>query len=314
MSKAFWAIVAVDAALFVFLLVGTLMQPGPFDGGREMALAFSVILPGVVIAVAILLYVFSGSIAWRVVALLIVAGPGLLITGSRLRNAYYDYRIAQDATGRGYFFGRPLRAMGAAVVNRDVPALRQNAPRADINAAGEGGMTLIGLAADEAFSAQSANRNAASELSIVQTLIALGAKPNPALQTATKLNDPEILRTLLEAGADPNLKISGSPVAFAWVNIMPVANLRLLAQHGADLNAVDQSGTPLILSAAQAENWDAVAFMIEQGADVRRADSSGRTVASFIANRLVGDASDGTTPSPGLLRVKVLLSSASPAE
>jgi uncharacterized protein len=96
-------------------------------------------------------------------------------------------------------------------------------------------------------------------------------------------------------------------VAFAWINIMPVANLRLLAEHGADLNAVNQFGAPLVVSAAEAENWEAVIFLIEKGADVRRPDSGGRTLSDLIDDRLNGYTKYGAEAPQGLLRVKALL-------
>jgi hypothetical protein len=181
MNKAFWVIVAIDTLLFLFLFIGTIVQPGPSDGGREMALAFSVILPGVVIGLAVLLYVFSSSTTWRVIALFVVAGPGLLIAGIHLRSAYLDYAIAQNAAGRGYFSGQALKDMGQAVVRRDVAALRQSAPKANVNEVGSDGMTLLRLAVMEADSAQSGGKNPPSEVPIVRVLIALGAKPDSGL-------------------------------------------------------------------------------------------------------------------------------------
>jgi hypothetical protein len=102
-NKAFWAITAVDAALFVFLLVVTLMQPGPSSGGREMALFFSILLPALVLGLAVLLYLFSKSTGLKVTALVVVAGPGLLLAGIYVRSAYIDYLVQRNASGRGYF-------------------------------------------------------------------------------------------------------------------------------------------------------------------------------------------------------------------
>jgi hypothetical protein len=97
MNKIFWAVVAVDAALFLFLLVSGLREGGNSSGGREMGLAFYVILPGIFIGLAVLLYVRSSSTIARTLALLIVAVPGLFIVGARVRDAYLNYLIRQDA-------------------------------------------------------------------------------------------------------------------------------------------------------------------------------------------------------------------------
>ena len=101
MQKVFWTLVAVDAGLFLFLLIATLKQRGPADGGREMALVFGVLLPGAVVALAVVLYVLSSSTTWRLVALLVVAAPLLLIVTVRARSAYIDYQVRKHSIGRG---------------------------------------------------------------------------------------------------------------------------------------------------------------------------------------------------------------------
>jgi uncharacterized protein len=283
-NKVFWVCVAADALLFFILLIITLKQPGPSSGGREMSLAFSIFLPAVIIGASIALYLFSTTHLWRTVALLIVAGPGLLLAIIHTRDAYLNYRVAQTASGRGYFSSSILQQMGEAVVRRDLATLQKLGPQCNVNEAGDKEMTLLRLAVAEEFSAQ--GTQSPSELPIIRALLALGAKPAPGLEDATKLRDPAILRALLEAGADPNSLVSGSPVAFAWINIMPVENLRLLADHGANVNITDQFGTPLVLSAAEQGNWDAVIFLLEHGADPRRPDRDGRTLSSFVDERL----------------------------
>ena len=100
MQKLFWALVAVDAGVFLYLLIATLKQRSPADGGREMALFFGVLLPGAVVGLGILLYVFSNSTTWRAVALLIVAAPLLLVAMVRARSAYIDYAVRQDPLRR----------------------------------------------------------------------------------------------------------------------------------------------------------------------------------------------------------------------
>ena len=99
MNKVFWAIVAVDAALFVVLLVAGLAARAHPDGGREMGLIFGVILPGIFVAVAVLLYVLSKSLPLRVIVLGMVAAPMLLIAGAHQRNAWIDYQIRHNTAG-----------------------------------------------------------------------------------------------------------------------------------------------------------------------------------------------------------------------
>ena len=307
MNKVFWAVVALDAALFLILLVSGLMEKGHSDGGREMGLAFYVILPVAFIVLAVLLYVRSSSLIARWLALVIVAGPGLLIAGARKRDAYLSYTIRQELEGTGYFAGSEQKELGAAVVHRDLAAVQKLARAVDVNAAGKNGMTFLSLAMEEEFGAEWSKRGMPSELPIVRELLARGANPNSGMDTATKIPDPEFIRALLEAGADPNLKVGKSPVVFNWLTVIPVANFALLAEHGLDLNSNDPYGTPLVQRAAESEKWEIVAYLIEHGADVKRGDKSGRTLSALIEDRIQSFKSSEREIPEGLTRVKKLL-------
>ncbi len=154
MKPLFWSVVALDAALFLGLLIATLAQrAGANDGGREMGIFFFVLVPAVIIGVAVLLYVFTQALAWKILALIIVAGPGLFIAGGQIRSAYIDYMVRQHTAGRGFFTTPELDEMGAAVVAADIATLRRLGPKVDVNAVGEQGRTLIGMATTLAFEA-----------------------------------------------------------------------------------------------------------------------------------------------------------------
>ena len=312
MNKVFWAVVAVDTALFLILLISGLMESGHADGGREMGLAFYVILPAIFIGLAVLMYVRSTSVIARWLALVIVAGPGLLIAGARVRDAYLSYSIRQDAEGTGYFSGSAQKQLAAAVVHRDLAAVQKIAPMVDVNADGKKGTTFLSLAIEEEFGAEWSKREMPSELPIVRELLAHGAKPNPGLKTATKVPDAEFIRALLDAGADPNLKIENSPVVYNWLTVMPVANFELMAEHGLDLNSTDEYGTPLAQRAAESEKWEIVVYLIEHGADVKRGDKNGRTLSALIDDRIQSYKTSEREIPEGLMRVKSLLSGPQP--
>ena len=314
MNSIFWTVVAVDALLFVALLINMLTQTsGRTDGGREMGIAFFVVLPLLILGLAVLLYVFVSSMFWKVVALLIVAGPGLFIAGGQIRGRMIDYRVQQKALGRGYFDDNAMKDMGAAVVQGDTATLLRLGPTVDVNTVAEGDRTLLGLAMEQLDEAKSPQR-IQSELAVVRTLLALGAKPSSGMDTALKLSDPTVLRELLAAGADPNQSIpAGHPIVFRWLSIMPLANLRLLIERGLDVNATEYE-TPLALEAALKRRWDLVALLAEHGADIRAARRDGRTIAEEVTNRLADAKAEGTEPSAPLLQVQEALRAiASPA-
>lgn len=87
LHRAFWTGVAVDAVLFVVLLVMTLQASGHNDGGREMAIAFYIVLPALVVGLAVLLYVFCAHPVGRGLALLVVAAPVALLALAQLSGA-----------------------------------------------------------------------------------------------------------------------------------------------------------------------------------------------------------------------------------
>jgi hypothetical protein len=308
-NPIFWSIAAIDAVLFVGIIVSILMQGGGANssGGREMGLAFFGALPLLVLGVAVLIFVNSQSSLWKGVALLIVAGPGLFMAGNQIHNLYIDYLVRQNALGRSYFEGKAFKSMGEAVVKGDTAAIVRLARDIDVNAVGKRNVTLISLAAERLFEASTPER-ANQELEVVKTLLELGAKPGPALEAAVKVKDPAFLEALLAAGADPNMGTAeGHPGVFGWVSVMPLANLRLLISHGLKVNVMERE-IPLTFTMAVHERWDLLAEIAEHGADltVKREDD-GRTAVGEVARRIEEARNDGRDPSPDLLRVQALL-------
>jgi hypothetical protein len=75
---------------------------------------------------------------------------------------------------------------------------------------------------------------------------------------------------LLSRRGDPNARgPSGEPIAGILIGQRNNDGLRLLASHGADLNALDNTQTPLILQAAHVGYWDTVWTLIELGVNWR---------------------------------------------
>jgi ankyrin repeat protein len=114
----------------------------------------------------------------------------------------------------------------------------------------------------------------------------------------------ELVKTLLEHGADPNAKLQGNPARYGFtVTKQPKGStplalaafagegdiMRLLAEHGADMAASIESGKAPLLIAAGVDRFlaewavseeallTAVQAAIELGADVNDTDSGGNT-------------------------------------
>jgi hypothetical protein len=86
MGRVFLSVVAIDTVLLLVLLLTTLQASGQNDGGREMAVAFYIVLPALVMGLAILLQVFCTHPVARGLALLVVAAPGLALAAAQLRH------------------------------------------------------------------------------------------------------------------------------------------------------------------------------------------------------------------------------------
>ena len=104
------------------------------------------------------------------------------------------------------------------------------------------------------------------------------------LSKATKARDINLVRRLLEQGADPHEKdygISGSLLHYA-VEFERSGDLaKLLIEHGADINAVNtQFGTTPLMYAARS-NLPALVLLLSKGADISKKDMHGRTALDW---------------------------------
>lgn len=95
-----------------------------------------------------------------------------------------------------------------------------------------------------------------------------GRRINNAMVYAAKAEDPVYLRLLLEHGGDPNTRNSNGETLMLQAFLMgnQWENVKLLVEHGADVNATSQ-GTPIITNYARMGHFDAVHWLLEKGAD-----------------------------------------------
>jgi ankyrin repeat protein len=68
--------------------------------------------------------------------------------------------------------------------------------------------------------------------------------------------------------------------------VIPRKHYILLLDHGVDINAVDPSGTPLIIETARNDRWDLVLLLMDRGADPLRPDPRGTRLADVVQSRV----------------------------
>ena len=115
-----------------------------------------------------------------------------------------------------------------------------------------------------------------------------GATP---LMRAAKGPDIEAMQALLDGGAKPSLNmtkgsnammiLAGTRAGSGGAN-KASAGVRLLAQHGADVNAPDARGDRPIHAAAQAGLNDMVKLLVELGADPNAKNGADKTAMDLV--------------------------------
>jgi len=91
-----------------------------------------------------------------------------------------------------------------------------------------------------------------------------GATP---LMAAALYGDAAVIRTLLDAGADPNVADDAGATPLMWA-VDDLEKTRLLVEHGADVNAAsDAQRRPLLIAAGIQGNRDVLAYLLDHGAN-----------------------------------------------
>jgi ankyrin repeat protein len=113
-----------------------------------------------------------------------------------------------------------------------------------------------------------------SDRSLVNLRDSSGATP---LMHGSLYAGEDLVKLLLDQGADPNVKNNAGATALMW-GVGDARKVRLLVARGADVNARSEDGkTPLVIVAGQAGAAGIVKLLLEKGADIKARDINGST-------------------------------------
>lgn len=93
---------------------------------------------------------------------------------------------------------------------------------------------------------------------------------------------PQVLRILLEAGANPNATArEGETALMQAAGFGYEESVKILIEHHADVNLRDHKGRTALMHAAMGGHVDAIPLLLEDGADPNARDSEGKTALDF---------------------------------
>jgi len=123
-----------------------------------------------------------------------------------------------------------------------------------------------------------------------------GATP---LMYAAAVGNPDAVKILLAAGADPKTKNAFDATPLIWA-AASMEKVRLLVDAGADVNVRSKQGmTPLLVAASTAGSIEIVRYLIGKGADVNGSGKSDNSPADPTANQQGGMPQGRRASGPG---------------
>lgn len=224
----FWSFVALDAAAIGLWFVLGLAAAGS-SKSSPLAVAFALlVVPGSLLAGAVLLHLRAPSPTLRLLALAIVSAPVVMLVAGR---------VLAEFTARA----NPGGIQGETKLTRALRDLEKDPQQL---------ATVRQLLADGADPNQ-----AGEEMPLVLAIY------------ATRHAGREPLQLLLERGADPDQRGQfGEPCWFAaTARSVDLGVLTSLLERGADATARSRDGKGGVWSATACDNWPAAVLLVQRG-------------------------------------------------
>jgi ankyrin repeat protein len=156
-----------------------------------------------------------------------------------------------------------------------------------LNTAGRSGQTALMLATER------------QRADIVRGLIQAGANPNGGpdcsiVGLAVRLDDLTILKILLAAGADPNDLLDTEPPILIAARVGAHEAIDELVKRSARIDEPDSIGDTALIVAASVDRWSTVLHLLDKGAVLSQATPMGFTIGETAqSSRLLATRPEG---------------------
>ncbi len=276
-----WGLIAFYTLFAIFVIIDLARNSSGMDAaGRGMSGGFTLV--GVVALILLALLHLLPFKLTKIISFLLALAPLLSFISTFSHNLSYKLqKNAQKNERLIYFDAKPLQDMAIAIHRHYFESVEKTAPQiqSDINQPSKNELTLLHLAIEmsgSGYGDQLINGKiikSPKALDITEILLKNGANPNvsypvdaPILVYASDFGDTKLLGLLLQYGADPNAKDSnGVPILYKLMKRKPKQleeKLSFLLENGANPNVdfgnVGWNGTLSLLMIAAEEQQWAV--------------------------------------------------------
>jgi hypothetical protein len=273
MPTALLVVLALDALLFVVLVLGAITQPRQPDGIGEGIMWLMLLTSGIPLFLALLLWFFG------LPRLAIVAGglPFAAVLVWKALGWQGQRQYANKLAGADVFSGE-ARKVARAISEGDTAPLRQlKGQGADFNAHDSRGESLL-IFSIFYWPAQ------------VPLLLELGADPNldagpgkGPVYFACVNGRSDAVAALLKAGGKPDVTDEdGTPVIFHTLKGNDTRAFDYLIEAGADISGRDDRGYTLLMAAVYLRKWREATMLLGRGIDPTVVGKYGDTLESML--------------------------------